>query len=494
MKVHQNQILTIGFLLAMACTSLQGHAQSNGDVTFNSSEQIFDVMAALNVAGYDTGLFVQTGDNTRLEVRNYLSKENVPVAAQLRSFYATHRLSDPGKDFEQWITLALMLGSPPKFQFKIPALDLPPAASDLKGFVPLLRTFYRQASLDDLYARLQPRYEDFIRRYSSRVRREIVLSDAYLRFPSGSYLGRSYHIYVCLLGAPNQAQARIYGDTYYLVVTPSAHFPLKRIRYQYLHFLLDPLAVKYAGELHQKASLEAVARRAPALGSDFKNDFSFLATECLIHAVELRMDKSADAPKQANGDLAQGLILTPYFYGALATYEKQPTPMSDYYLQMIQGIEVHKLEKQFTTVKFAPAKPAAQAAPPPLSAKDQLLNRGDNFIYSGEYDQAKVAFEQVLKQYDSNSTRAMYGLAVVASNSREPDIAVKYFKKTLASTHNLRMITWSHIYLGRIYDLEGERQKALEQYRAASVTAGNFPEALSAVDNGLRHPYGSSAQ
>ncbi|MGH9359294.1 MAG: hypothetical protein ACRD1O_09005 [Terriglobia bacterium] len=489
-------ICAMGASLVVALASLapQARAQAGAGVTINSSEQVFAVMAALNMAGYDTGLSVRASDDTRQEVRGYLAKQEIPVETQLRAFYAAHRIAgDPGRDFAQFVSLALFLGSPPQFKFTIPSSDLPPDASDIRDFVPLVRIFYRQADLAGLYAQLQPRYKAAVERYSGTVRRQIALSDAYLRFPSGSYLGRTYHIYLCLLGPPNQVQARIYGDNYYLVATPSEQPQFKNIRYQYLHFLLDPLAVKYGEEIHQKAALEAIARKAPLLGQDFKSDFSFLLTECLIHAVELRMDKPSDAQQQANADLADGLILTPYFYSALAAYEKQETPISVYYQQLIQGISVGKMEKQMASLKFAGLKPASQAKDSvPLSAETQLLDQGDNLIYLSKYDQAKIIFNQVLKQYDPNNARALFGLAVAASNSREPDVAEEYFKKALATAHSLRIVTWSHIYLARIYDLEGMRQKALEQYRAASVTAATFPEALAALRQGLRSPFGSS--
>jgi len=499
-KTHRISIAvwtaSLALLLAFMYLAPEGCAQSSSGVSLESSEQVFSVMTALNMAGYNTGLFVRTGDDTRQDVRGYLAKQKIPVEAQLRAFYAAHRIAgDPGKDFAQFVSLALLLGSPPEFKFTIPSEDLPPDASDIRDLVPLVQAFYRQANLQDLYARLQPRYADAIQRYAGRVRREIALSDAYLRFPSGSYLGRTYHIYLCLLGAPDQVQARIYGDNYYLVVTPSEQPRFKEIRHQYLHFLLDPLAVKYGADIHQKAALEAIARKAPLLDNDFKNDFSLLVTECLIHAVELRMDKSSGAQQQASADLAKGFILTPYFYDALAGYEKQDAPISVYYQQMIQGIALGKMEKQLASAKFANLKPASQAAgPAPLSAKDQLLDQGDNLIYLGKYEQAKAIFDQVLKQYDPKSARALFGVAVAASNTREPDIAVEYFKKALATTHNLRIVTWSHIYLARIYDLEGMRQEALEQYRAASVTAATFPEALAALQQGIRRPFGAAVQ
>lgn len=484
-----------GAALAMAALlaglSAPARAQSAADVTINSSEQLFDVMAALNAAGYNTGVFAATGDNTRQEVRDYLAKETIPVKAQIAHFYAAHRIADdPGADFGQYVSLALLLGPPPNFDFTVAKEDLPPDASDVRDLVPLLRAFYKQADLEDLYARLEPRYASAIQTYSPTVRRDIALSDGYLRFPSGSYLGREYHIYLCLMGAPEQAQARIYGESYYLVITPSVTPRFKAIRHQYLHFLLDPLAGKYAADIHRKAALEAIARTAPALDAYDKSDFSMLVTECLIHAVELRMDKPKDAQKQANDDMAAGLILTPYFYDALTAYEKGYTPLSDDYQAMIQGIDLSKMEKTLASVKFSPPPPSRMVRTQRVaSGEDGLLDRGDNLIAAGQYDQASAAFHDVLKKYDAQSDRALYGLAVAASNTGEPDVAAKYFKQTLAVAHDLRIVTWSHIYLGRIYDVEGKRDDALKQYRAASVTAATFPDALLAVESGLRRPF-----
>lgn len=485
-------LLTVVLLLFVALAAApRARAQSNADVTINSNEQLFSVMAALNSAGYDTGINAATHDNTRQEVRDYLAKEKIAVVPQLAQFYAAHRnVANPGLDLEPYISLALLLGPPPDFKFTVAVQDLPPDAAAIQDFVPLLRQFYQQAGLDALYARLYPRYADAIAAYSPTVRRDILLSDAYLRFPSGSYLGRTYHIYLCLLGAPEQVQARIYGEGYYLVVTPSAEPKFKEIRHQYLHFLLDPLAVKYAADIHPKAQLLTLARAAPALDPDDKSDFSLLLTECLIRAVELRMDKPPGAPKLVADAMSSGLILTSYFYDALGAYEKQETPISLYYQQMVRGIDIDAVENTLAGVKFtAPAPSTVVRTARALSPEDRLLDQGDNLIYAAKYDQASGVFKQVLKKYDPHNARAFYGLAVAASSLGEPDTAEKYFKESLSQARDLRIVTWSHIYLGRIYDLEGNRPAALKQYQAAQVTAANFPEALAALKSGLKHPF-----
>jgi hypothetical protein len=58
------------------------------------------------------------------------------------------------------------------------------------------------------------------------------------------------------------------------------------------------------------------------------------------------------------------------------------------------------------------------------------------------------------------------------------------------AAQDVRIVTWSHIYLGRLYDLKGERTPALEQYRAASLTAASYPDALRAVQDGMQRPFG----
>ena len=120
-----------------------------------------------------------------------------------------------------------------------------------------------------------------------------------------------------------------------------------------------------------------------------------------------------------------------------------------------------------------------------------MLNQGENLIYEGKYADASQMFRNVLEQFDPHSERALYGAAVSASNLRKPDLAEEYFQRTLESARDLRIVTWSHIYLGRLYDVEGKRDAAVAQYRAASVTAAAYPDAARAVERGLQRPFGT---
>lgn len=471
-----------------------GARADQGDVVLRANEQLFDVLAAINAAGYNNGVGIEMGDGTREAVRAELAAKKVAVLPSLQTFYAAHAAGlDPGENLAQYVSLALLLGPPPDFKFVISPEDLPPDAHNIMNFVPLLKKYYKEANLVSLWAREQPHYQAAIARYSGPVRHTIDLTDGYLRISPDAYLGRTYTIDIDLLGAPEQVQGRIYRSDYFLVVTPSAHLQLQRIRYQYLHFLLDPLAAEFVTDVEKSSSLLAIARKAPALSSDYKNDFPLLMTECLVRAAEIRMDKPApaDGQKQAWKLAEQGFILTPYFYKALEAFEKQPSGMGVYYKDMVDAIKPGREASTLASLKFSAPEKAPLVPAPRIPEKERILDEGDNDIYQGKYEEAKSAYEQVLKRLDPQSAQALYGIAVANSYLRKPDLAKEYFHKTLQITRDPRLVTWSHIYLGRIDDLNGDRKSAIAQYRAASVTAAAFPEALRAVQQGLQIPYGS---
>jgi tetratricopeptide (TPR) repeat protein len=169
--------------------------------------------------------------------------------------------------------------------------------------------------------------------------------------------------------------------------------------------------------------------------------------------------------------------------------------MTLYYKQMILDIDPRKEEKRLFGVKFTARPPAPPAkASPALSEEDRLLDQGDNLFFRGKYNEAKPAYQAVLEKIDPKNARALYGLAVVYANTRKPDLAEEYFQKTLSTARDLRIVTWSHIYLGRLYDLRGKRDDALAQYRAAALTAAAYPLALRAVQSGMAGAFGSTEE
>jgi tetratricopeptide (TPR) repeat protein len=67
--------------------------------------------------------------------------------------------------------------------------------------------------------------------------------------------------------------------------------------------------------------------------------------------------------------------------------------------------------------------------------------------------------------------------------------AQSYFGKAIQSAHDPRTLAWSHIYLGRILDIQENRDSAVEHYRAALSAGDPTPDTKTAAEKGLAAPY-----
>ncbi len=143
--------------------------------------------------------------------------------------------------------------------------EIPPDVRPLDGLDRLLAEFYQEADIEDLWKQSQPAYDQVIGAYHSAVTKALLEANAYVRNPTSGYRGRRFQIYVDLLGAPNQIQTRSYKDDYFVVVTPSPEPQIDQIRHAYLHYLLDPLALRYFEQLNRLKGLADFAAPAPAL-------------------------------------------------------------------------------------------------------------------------------------------------------------------------------------------------------------------------------------
>jgi hypothetical protein len=73
--------------------------------------------------------------------------------------------------------------------------------------------------------------------------------------------------------------------------------------------------------------------------------------------------------------------------------------------------------------------------------------------------------------------------------NRDMQGARGYFERALGVAKEPKVLAWSHIYLGRISDLQEDRDAALVHYRAALDTGGSMPEVKAAAQRGIDQPY-----
>jgi hypothetical protein len=488
--------LTFGLCLAAMLAAPLVVAQNRPQVSLETSETLFSVLTAINTCGYDQEL--NTSDPLRAQIRSEVAKavENMPggrdAVAPLCAFYRQHQSPDSTRDLSQYVSLALYLGDPPAFTPKAKQAELPPDAAALVDMAPLLQAFYEKVGLHAIWERHRERYTEFTEAYHQSLAKMTFDTEIYLKLPSAGYLGRQFTIYLDAMAAPGQTNARNYASDYYVVFSPTSGTAIKmqQIRHTYLHYLLDPLAMKNGGSFKRLEPLLQDVSSAP-MDEAFRTNISLLVTECLVRAIELRTGKNTAAEQAQSLDDGdkQGYVLTRYFYDALAKFEKDPAGLRTYYAGMLEAIEVGKEMKRASLIQYS-----TEASPELLHLakprNEHLLLNAERRLSAGDPETAQKLAQQALDEQEEDSGRALFILAQVATVNRDMEGARTYFQRALQTAREPKVIAWSHIYLARIWDLKEDRFAALEEYRAALNAAGAaVPEAKKAAEKGLEQPY-----
>lgn len=468
-----------------------------------TSETLFTVMTAINACGYDAEL---PGSNPlRIAVRRELGQK-LEESAQAKSaeeslctFYHDHQQGSDARTVSAYVSLALYLNPPPELTLKAKEADLPPDASAVLGFLPLVTKFDNEAGLHTLWQQHAAAYESLGGQYRDALSRMIQDTELYLRLPSANYMGRNFTVFLEPMGAPSEINARSYGMDYYVVVAPAPGSDMKMalIRHAYLHFLVDPMVGQQASRLKGFDPLMDAVRLAP-MDESFKEDPSLLVTECLIRAIEARTLSGGKAP-QADQDNAiadseqQGFVLTRYFYQRLVQFEKDDVGLRAALPAMLNGIDVRAEQRRVSQIQFA------SSAEPELfhiaqAKESKLLVTAEQRLSAGDVATAEKLARQALAEKTEDPGRALFILAQISLRGKI-DEASNYFEQALQSTTEPKVVAWSHIYLGRILDLEDDeeggakRAAAIEHYKAAVSASESLPEAKAAAEQGIQKPY-----
>jgi hypothetical protein len=493
--------LTVRCALFLALATGPLFAQDG--VRLDNSETLFAVLTAINNCGYDAGL--TAADPVRIAVRrevgsNLESSETARAASDsLCAFYHDHQQGTDARTLSSYISLALYLNPPPALTPRVKEADLPPDASGVLGLVPLLTKFYAAAGLHSIWEQHAAAYAALNGQYREPLSQMIGTTEFYLRLPSANYLGRSFTVFVEPTGAPGETNARSYGTDYYVVITPAPGSSPKMdlIRHAFLHFLLDPMVGKFAGNLKGLDPLMDSLRLAP-MDESFKEDPSLLVTECLIRAVEARTLAGGKAPQSEQDHSLedseqQGFILTRYFYQRLLLFEKDSIGFRAALPAILGGIDVRAEQKRAGQIQFATAaEPELLHLSRPKEGK--LLATAEERLSAGDVQTAEKLAKQALAEKAEDPGRALFILAQIALRGGVNN-ATGYFEQALSATSEPKVVAWSHIYLGRILDLQDDdedgpkRAAAIEHYKAAVSASESLPEAKAAAQEGLQKPY-----
>ena len=489
-------------ILAIVLTLVSPGLSQQTNVTISRDVRLFTAMAALNAAGFDIE-FGSQYHPVREAVRKYAEGVDPDLIARLKTFYASHKGNQTDEEqLPKYISLAVNLGDPPEFKPALREEFLPPDARTVIDFADLMREYYDKARLSRHWFELKSDYDRSIAQIGPNVRDAILRSDAYMRIPLGSNMVRALSIYLELAAPVNTVNVRSNQDSYYVIIGDSANPKVDDIRHAYLHFQLDSMVTKYFNRMQSVSTILDKAKKVPGVDSTYTSEFRIMVEESLIRALELRMDKvpSAKARESMDTFYRAGLLLTPYFYGALQEYEKGNVSLRDEFGDIARNVKFSTEQTRFdqTFLKIPvpeksvarPEVPIQEPLPPPNPMRD-VLTQAQTAFNAGDMSKAQTAFERVLAEFDRDNGAAEYGLGLIASKKGDIDTAKHYFDRVIQNgSVEPAMKVWSYIYRGRISDLECERDKAVEYYQQAIKLGDNSQNAQNAAREGLQKPYG----
>lgn len=495
-------------------------------ITLETNEPLFDLAVTLNVCGYNADL--ANSSQVRLQVREEINQELAASSAArdsrdaLCGYVREHTLADNALNLAQYISLALYLTPPPELTPTVDETELPPDSTQVVNILPLLRTFSQDVHLHAIWIKHRPDYEELVNKVHDPLTRMILDTNIYLRLPVSSYDGRRFLVLLEPMLSPATTNARTYTNDYIVVTSPAANPPgavrMDQIRHTYLHYEVEPLIYARAAAMDRLLPLLKPVQDAP-LDFTYKSDIVALLTECLIKAVEARtMDVGIAKPKRPGAvkqraeieqyeaemtaydrqaeavrrkavdlDMRQGWVLVDYFYDKLGQMEKDSISLKEDIGEMVYGMDVDRERHRDEQIVFLPegTHDLVRRAPRQISG----LDLAEMKLLKGDLDGASALAKSALDDPKGDHGQAHYLMARVNLMQREPEAAIEDFEQTLRLSKDPRTLAWSHIYLGRLYDVVPDREKAVAEYQAALTVRDSQPDTKAAAEKGLKQPF-----
>ncbi|HLY59973.1 MAG TPA: M1 family aminopeptidase [Terriglobia bacterium] len=117
------------------------------------------------------------------------------------------------------------------------------------------------------------------------------------------------------------------------------------------------------------------------------------------------------------------------------------------------------------------------------------MARGDQLVEEQAYLEAIKQYQAVL-DLNKNSSLAHYRTAEIFFKLRNYNAAMEAFRQALAGDMDPKWIeVWSHLNIGKIFDVTGQRDRALNEYQRALQTNNNTQGALEEANRYIQKPY-----
>lgn len=472
------------------------------NIKFQMDVRVFAVMAAINVAGFDLGADDLAHNPVRKLVRERLSGVSQDLRERLQKFYDAHNAEreDSSKQ-SKYVSFALVLNGPPQFALVAKPSGLPPDVGPLLGFESLLEELWKQGELAALWERVRPEYVRQAETYRPLLRTMIIETLRYMRTEARVALDRQLIFIPDLLNGYGVVNARNIEKDYIVLVGPgrTGERPMRSLRHEYLHFLIDPLIEKYFAYLPASEPYLKKLQELPGVREDYQRDFTLMITESLIQMVELRLDhesgnRLAERMVHAYGE---GLVLAPYFVESLEAFEKRQDSLQEFFPSLINSIRweveskrdasIAQLKKEIES-HSKPGSGTQGSEPVQQPEIRSLLSQANQLLVGKDFDKAAPLLEKVL-QINPLSASALFGMAQIAAQAQDFERALALYEKAAANAGaEVWIAGWSWVHRGNIYRFLGDAGRAQAEWSKVLKLQGDLRGAAEAAKKSLNQP------
>lgn len=490
---HLGIIFGAAVLAALGAGTTAGQSVGNiVNVEFRLDERVFTAMCALHVAGYNWELDKEAPDSARARIVRELEAAPIQSALRerLRDFYRVHNVElDTFAQGSKYGAFALLLGPPPQFALR-DRDRLPGAAvSNLAGFEQLLRPFYKEARIRDLWLKWQEEFQRKQYHLHEAMKGSLHAAIDYSRVPAQLYLNRRLVLIPDLVNAPGILNAVHVEGTYYILASPARDWDRYRTFFvhEYVHLLLDPLLAPLAEDYDLSVELRRClgARLVPAAVLDAP---SRAVTESLVNAIQAAVMARLEPDRPAEGQRPDSPFQR-YFREHLASFPASGQPLTEFVAALLAKSSPDALCAHPHDAPAQPVPPAPVAAPaPPLAPSDSLeaaLQEAENLLKDGRTLEAEAKLQAVLAGHPDDAS-ALFGMGQALYARGDWAGALGYYARVLEQPDLPVWIRgWSLVKTGHSLVRLNRIDEARRAYTKAAALTGDDRDAAAAARRAL---------
>jgi tetratricopeptide (TPR) repeat protein len=444
---------------------------------------------------------------------------------------------DEAADALRYRALAMLMNPPPSFSVALSAGRIPADLRELVGFASLAGELYRTNELKALLPKLNAAYGQSIALVGDQIAPTVTDIVAYLRTrpadrvdvpalrdPEGKLLRpamtriRRLVIYVDplvggqivavrgdLYDAETDVAQQVPGDRFAIFAGPLLAADEAALRVGVFRFVVAPIVEKNRFEVDEaRDKIDILLERSPDAKKIYEKARLTLVTDSLVSALNARFlvhqgQISENGAVALVGDAYdRGELLAPHFYDRLKRFDEVGLDIAVFFPEFTRSLDPNAEKRRGEEIAAARAAldREPKRAPGVANAAAAEILTADRLITEKRFGEARPILERLL-QANGENARALFGLAQVVENSpdeieRDPksdddaridaqserlETAVNLYRKAAlnASTRELWLASWSHVYAGRILDFLALRDEAVAEYQAA-VKVGDVPQ------------------